>query len=85
VKKNNKGSELQPCLQIYPNPTHDRLYVELEKVADIKLYDILCKEVFTQTSQGICEIDISHLPKGIYCICVISESKVIGYSKIVKQ
>ena len=74
----------KPYLQIYPNPTHDKFIVELEETAYIKLYDILGKEVFTQTSNDKSEIDISHLPKGIYCVYVTSERKVIGYSKIVK-
>jgi len=70
---------------LYPNPTHDKFIVELEETAYIKLYDILGKEVISQTSTGTAEVDICHLSKGIYCICVISESKVIGYSKIVKH
>ena len=70
---------------IYPNPTKDILSVECENVNVIKLYDILGKEMLTQTVNGKTEINIKHLPKGMYIINVVSEGKFIGNSKIVKQ
>ena len=69
----------------YPNPTNDKFFIELDGVASIKLYDLLGKEVLTQTANGKTEIDINHLPKGIYNIQILSESKIIGNSKVVKQ
>jgi hypothetical protein len=41
--------------------------------------------VLTQDISGKSEINISRLPKGIYAVNVISDSKVIGGSKVVKQ
>jgi hypothetical protein len=46
---------------------------------------MLGKEVLNQNINGKSEINISHLPKGIYNVRVFSESKIIGNSKIVKQ
>ena len=72
-------------LTIYPNPTSEKFIFDFDRVATIKLYDMLGREALTQNILGKTEINISHLPKGIYCIRVISEGKVIGNSKIIKQ
>ena len=69
----------------YPNPANDKFTIDLDGIATIKLYDMLGREAFTQNISGRTEINISHLPKGIYCIYVISEGKVIRNNKIVKQ
>ena len=71
-------------IKIYPNPTIDNFVVESEGVVSIKLYDMLGKEVLTQTAVGKTEINISYLPKGIYNVRILSDGKVIGNSKIVK-
>jgi hypothetical protein len=72
-------------LYVYPNPTNDKFVIEYDKPVSIKLYDMLGKETFTQTINGKTEINISHLPQGVYSIHIISEVKIIGNSKIVKQ
>ena len=72
-------------LQIYPNPSSDKFVVEFDRIVSIKLYDMLGKEVLTQTADGKTEINISHLPKGIYNVSVLSEGKIIGNGKIVKE
>jgi hypothetical protein len=45
---------------------------------------MLGQELLTQTVNGKTEIDISHLPQGVYRVRVFSEGKVVGNSKIVK-
>jgi hypothetical protein len=72
-------------IRIYPNPTNDKFIVELDGYASIKLYDLLGKEVLFQTINGKTEIDISYLPNGVYNVNFLSEGRVIGNSKIVKQ
>ena len=71
--------------RIYPNPANDKFIVESESIVSIKLYDMLGKEAITQTADGKTEIDISHLPKGVYNVRILSDGKIIGNSKIVKQ
>jgi len=71
--------------QVYPNPTNDKFVVELAGIVSIKLYDMLGKEVLTQTASGKTEINISHLPTGVYNISVLSDGKVIRNGKIIKQ
>jgi len=72
-------------IKVYPNPTSDKLFVECEKFSTITLYDMLGKEVLNQNLSEKSEININHLPKGIYNVRIISENKVVGNSKIVKQ
>jgi hypothetical protein len=75
------------ALRHYPNPTSGILFIECEDMLPIiiKIYDILGREVKTQNAKTKTELDISHLPAGIYCVKVIVEGKIINNSKIVKQ
>ena len=70
---------------IYPNPTNDKFIIDCNAFSTIKLYDMFGKEILTQTANGKTEVNISHLPKGVYSVCVLSNGEVIGNSKIVKQ
>ena len=71
--------------KIYFTPTNGILFVECENFSTIKLYDMLGKEVLTQNANGETEINISHLNKGVYCVSIISDGRIIGSSKITKQ
>ena len=72
-------------LRVYPNPANNIVSVECEQRATIIFYDILGKEVLSQNIDGKAEINVSHLPKGNYIVNAVSEGKVMGSSKIVKQ
>jgi len=72
-------------LKIYPNPANNNFFMECENCNTVKIYDMLGKEVLSQTFNGKTEINISHLSKGIYNVKVLSEDRVIGNSKIVKR
>ena len=72
-------------INIYPNPTKDIFVIECENFSTITIYDMLGKEVLNQIGNGKSEINVSHLPKGIYNVRVVSEDKIIGNSKIMKQ
>ena len=72
-------------INIYPNPTADKFFIEGENYNTVALYDMLGREVLNQHINQKTEINISHLPKGIYNVIVFSEGNVIGNSKIVKQ
>ena len=74
-----------PNIKIYPNPTPRSFIVDYDSRSQIKIYDINGREMLTQTANGKTEIDISHLPKGVYIVNVFSDDKVVGSSKIVKQ
>ena len=68
-------------ITIYPNPAQDRLFVagKVHEIIDVKLYNPLGQEV-TQilkmkfSSDGVLEIDLTGLAKGIYLFSTTSES-----------
>ena len=72
-------------IKIYPNPTSDSFIIDYEGLIQVKIYDMLGKEILTRDVNGKTEINISNFPKGIYNVNIFSESKIIGNSKIVKQ
>lgn len=72
-------------INIYPNPTKDKFMIDCESFSTIKLYDMLGKEVLNQNINRKSEINVNHLPKGIYNVRVVSEGKIVVNSKIVKQ
>jgi len=71
--------------KVYPNPTKDSFFIDSEMLGNVMLYDMLGKKILTQNVSGKTEINISHLPKGIYIVAVFSEGKLMGNAKIVKQ
>jgi len=62
-----------------------KIVVEFVGIATIKLYDMLGKEVLSQTANGKSEININYLPNGVYSVHILSEDRIVGSSKIVKQ
>jgi len=74
-----------PNLRIYPNPAQEIVFVECESISAIKLYDMLGKEVLSQSATGNAEINISHLPQGIYNVVLLSDNENVVAGKIVKQ
>ena len=72
-------------LIIYPNPTNNHFFIECENCNSIRIYDMLGKEILTQNVNGKTEVNISHLSKGIYNVSILSEGKIIGNNKIMKQ
>ncbi len=75
-----------PKINIYPNPTENSFFVEQEKFSTIILYDMLGREIINQNINGTSEINMTHLPKGVYNVKVVSDNGlVIENSKIVKK
>jgi len=74
-------------LKIYPNPSNDTLFIECEDFLSltIKIYNMQGKEILSQNVEGKTEINISHLPDGVYIVNAISKDKIIESIKIVKQ
>jgi len=72
-------------ITIYPTPTNNNFFIDYKDFDYIKLYDISGKEVLNQSIYEKNEINISHLPQGIYNIQIFSNEKLVGSSKIVKQ
>ena len=72
-------------VKVYPNPAKDIFSINCENLGTIKLYDMLGKEVLNQNINGKSDINLGHLSNGIYNIKILSDGKVTGNSRIVKQ
>ena len=98
--KNNFTNFIEDCasgineisqngISMYPNPTSGQLIIDNGQltIKNVEIYDIVGQKVNYQLSTVNYQlsIDISHLPKGIYNVKVVSVGGVIGNSKIVKQ
>jgi Leucine-rich repeat (LRR) protein len=62
----NKFSE-NTQLKIYPNPANNKITIDATDVAEVKLFDVLGKQI-TSTKQN--QMDVSNLPEGVYFIQV---------------
>lgn len=56
----------QRNLEVYPNPTADKVFIRTEKAVNLNLYNAFVQMLFTQTVQDMDEIDLSALPEGFY-------------------
>ncbi len=70
---------------IYPNPTSDSFIVDYDGFTQIEIYDMQGKKILTKNTSGKTEINISHLPKGVYNVRILSEDRLIKNSRITKQ
>ena len=59
-------------LEIYPNPAHDKLFLKTEKSfdANITLYDLTGKIIFTRKQSTSESIDVSSISEGLYFLRV---------------
>lgn len=75
-------------LAIYPNPANDVLYIESKQFSEnvtAELMDITGKVVMTEALRALTtQIDLSHLPKGIYLVKVRDHEK-LSVRKIIKE
>ncbi|MDR1725702.1 MAG: leucine-rich repeat protein [Bacteroidales bacterium] len=71
-------------MNIYPNPTNDKLFIEGNDFDKIIIYDLLGKMVLMSGKEKV--IDVSKLARGIYNLQLITnEDAVVGIKKVVKQ
>lgn len=70
-------------INVYPNPTEGLLNIKsAEKFNNIIVYSTLGKVVY-KTKSG--NLDLSHLPKGLYFLSLISENNKILTKKVMKK
>jgi beta-glucanase (GH16 family) len=82
--KNNQGLEQ---LFISPNPAEGVVYVDnpFKTSATGNIYNLCGKNVFRfMANNPTAEIDLSALPKGLYCITLQSEGKICTNKLIIK-
>lgn len=68
-------------LLLYPNPAHNELYINIEDVAFVELYDVNHKKTKIKTSTG--KMDVSGINPGVYICQVITKSGMIIKEKLI--
>ena len=59
------------AMSVYPNPATDRLYVNVENLKDVEIFDMTGRSVMTSTMNVI---DLSDMAAGIYFVTMRSEN-----------
>jgi len=87
-------TDLISSISIYPNPTAGELRIENGelRIMNIQIFDIIGNKVLSLipsphwrgVSEGRGEVDISHLPAGIYFVQITTEKGVVT-KKVVKR
>ena len=71
-------------ISIYPNPTSNQLHIACKQsIQEIKIIDITGRTVIN-TKNNIRNINVSELPKGIYCL-VLTVNDTVICRKFIKQ
>lgn len=77
-------------LLIYPNPARERFQVRVEGIPSgdlgIEVYDILGKQVISQSGNGTeVIVPVDRLSKGLYTVRVKMDGESIGTGKLIKE
>jgi len=87
TKFNSSISNLQSVINLYPNPTNDKLFIDSENLKNIYLYDAFGKLIFENKilNQSKTEIDFKNLntTKGLYFIKATDKDNNVFCKKVV--
>ncbi|MCB0846400.1 MAG: DUF839 domain-containing protein [Bacteroidetes bacterium] len=71
-------------IQLFPNPAQSSIYIEplgmLDKETTVEMIDVSGKQVLSQNMYQKTQIDVEHLPPGLYLI-IIKSNKIIYQDK----
>ena len=70
-------------INIYPNPVSEKLYLNIPKPSEIKIYDIFGKEMPIKLNGN--QIEVSALPSGTYILQYFTQNDKFGYRRFVKN
>ena len=71
---------------IYPNPVHDRIFVESQESGIIMFYDMMGKLVLeSNLENGLNVFNVSNFPVGLYFVTNISETQNVNSFKMLKR
>ncbi|MFI5140720.1 MAG: T9SS type A sorting domain-containing protein [Bacteroidia bacterium] len=73
---------IQSQIKIYPNPANNKISIDVTDVIDVKLFDVVGKQI---TSTKTNNIDVSNLTNGVYFIQVKSSTTTITQKIIVQH
>ncbi len=76
-------NELEDAVSVYPNPTSNKVYIEGNRLRKIEVFNALGVLVVSEkVSDSHIEIDLQHLPAGIYCLRIYSEDGAFSQSVV---
>lgn len=79
------SSEQLKAIQVYPNPTSNKIYFELKNNAEVILMDLTGRIVYqSKIDKGNQSIDLTEFENGMYVLNVVSDEGIYA-SKILKQ
>jgi hypothetical protein len=78
IKQNMNDVEVN----VYPNPAKDKIYIEGKGIDEIRLFDLLGKEIISTKEK---EIDVSDLNEGVYFISVKTKENTCAQKIIVQH
>lgn len=85
------NGNLQNNAVIYPNPVHDKLFIQINKIdksqnLTCQIFDLNGKLVLKKKiAEGTSQINVNGLKSGSYIVKIVSPNSVISSSKFVKQ
>ena len=62
-------------VRVYPNPAHDKVFIEAEGIISVRLFDLLgqCLIKKKDDNNGMMEIGINNLHSSVYIIEILTE------------
>ncbi len=81
----NEEIERIPGVHIYPNPVHDKLYVEVSQTTHVKMFDLSGKVLINKEIEKNTIFNCSEIENGIYLILVNYKNGVYKKKLIIKH
>ena len=73
-------------VEIVPNPTNGMVYIAGANMLEVEVYNIVGQSVATKKAEGEkMEMDLSHVPAGLYFVHVIDNNGGCSVRKLLKQ
>ncbi|MCQ2603375.1 MAG: T9SS type A sorting domain-containing protein, partial [Clostridia bacterium] len=84
IKDDAVEENLVGNVNVYPNPVKDILTVEASEYQNVAVYDLAGKCVMEQPVDGVLNIDMSQMEKGIYFIRMNNENGTVTRKVVVE-
>ena len=70
------NEQKKDTVNVFPNPTHDKITIKGEEIKRVEIYDLVGKEIMSQTyaSNDKIEMDLSDAQDGLYIIKVYDKN-----------
>lgn len=82
ILANGEVSAEKASVLVYPNPTVDVVHIDSKNLKSATLYDMNGKKLLESNKT---EISVSHLPKGVYVLRIVTSDNSIVSKKIIKK